>query len=283
MLRDGMLSIVIPANNEGRVIERCLASILDGAQPDEFEIAVVCNGCTDDTAERARRFAPAVRVIETPVASKIHALNLGDQNVTSFPRFYVDADIELSAAAIREVAALLGDASPFVVAAPRATVAYDDRPWGVRAFYRVWTRLPYFRENGAGVYALSRKGRERFGEFPDIIADDLFARLIAAPAERRMSSHNVLTVHPPRTLAGVLKINTRARAGSQELRVRFPDLQRHSNTSPHRTLRELLVMPSLWLCVPIYVGVMLMARKRAKDKLRKRLEKVWERDDSSRT
>ena len=57
----------------------------------------------------------------------------------------------------------------------------------------------------------------------------------------------------------------------------------HDNTSPGRTLRELLVMPSLWPSAPVYIGVMLLASKRAKDKLRKRQEKVWERDDSSRT
>ena len=278
-------SIVIPAHNEARVIGRCLASILDGARPGELEIAVVCNGCTDDTAERAGKFAPAVRVVETPVASKIHALNLGDKNVTAFPRFYVDADIELSAAAIREVAALLDDSSPTVVAAPRAKVAYDDRPWGVRAFYRVWTRLPYFRENmiGSGVYAFSRKGRARFDVFPDIIADDEFARLNAGPSERRVGTTNVFTIHPPRTLSGVVKINVRARAGSRELDLRFPELKRHDNTNPGRTLRELLVMPSLWPSAPVYIGVMLLASKRAKDKLRKRQEKVWERDDSSRT
>jgi len=284
-LSSASTSIVIPAHNEGRVIDRCLASILDGAGPGEFEIVVVCNGCTDDTAQRARGFAPNVRVIETPVTSKTHALNLGDQNVTSFPRFYVDADIELSAAAIRDVAAMLDEKSPFVVAGPRAKVAYEDRPWGVRAFYRVWTRLPYFRENmiGSGVYAFSRKGRGRFGAFPDIIADDEFARLVATPPERCVSSKFEFTIHPPRTLAGVVTIHTRAREGNYEIRGRFPELERHNNTNPYRTMRELLVMPSLWHCVPVYIGVMLLARKRASDKRRNGSEKVWERDDTSRT
>jgi hypothetical protein len=165
-------------------------------------------------------------------------------------------------------------------------VAYGDRPWHVRAFYRVWTRMPYFRENmiGSGVYAFSRKGRGRFGEFPDIIADDEFARLTATPDERTVSSNSVFTIHPPRTLAGVVNINTRARQGNHELRARFPDMEQHNNTSSYRTLRELAFMPSLWLYAPVYVGVMLVAQKRAKDKLRKHSkERVWERDDTSRT
>ncbi len=279
-----MTSIVIPAYNEGSVIERCLSSVLEGAAAGELEIAVVCNGCTDDTAERARRFGDRVLVVETPVGSKIGALNLGDDHVTSFPRFYLDADVRLDAAAIREVAALLGDDSPIVVAAPRAVVAYEDRPALVRAFYRVWTSLPYFNEDmiGAGVYAFSRRGRERFGRFPDIIADDELARLIAAPHERRAARGATFTIYPPRTLRGVLAINTRARAGMYELREKLPETRGHGNTSPGRTLRTIARTPRLWPSAPVYLGVMAAASVLARRKLRLRREKQWERDETSR-
>ncbi|HWB79239.1 MAG TPA: glycosyltransferase family 2 protein, partial [Nannocystaceae bacterium] len=219
-----MIGIVIPAYNEGAVIERCLAAMLADAKPGELEIVVVCNGCKDDTAARARKFEPRVKVVETPVGSKIGALNLGDEHVSGFPRFYIDADVQLSAQAIREVAALLGDDSPVLVAAPKAVVAFHDRPWLVRSFYKVWTSLPYFRENmiGSGVYAFSKKGRGKFDKFPDVIADDEFARLMVAPHERKATPAATFTIHPPRTLQGVLTINTRARAGSMELRKKFP-------------------------------------------------------------
>ena len=95
-----MPSIIIPAYNEGQVIERCLDAVLADAKPGEFEIVVVCNGCKDDTAERARRYGDRVTVVETPVGSKIGALNLGDDHATRFPRFYVDADIQLTAHAM---------------------------------------------------------------------------------------------------------------------------------------------------------------------------------------
>lgn len=280
-----MTSIVIPAYNEGAVIERCLTTMLADAKPGELEIVVVCNGCKDDTADRARKFADRVKVVETPVGSKIGALNLGDDHVSSFPRFYVDADVQLTAAAIREVAGLLGDDSPILVAAPRAIVAWEDRPLLVRSFYRVWTSLPYFQKNmiGSGVYAFSRRGRARFDRFPDIISDDEFARLVAAPHERRASERATFTIHPPRTIAGVLAINTRARAGNYELRQKFPDMQANADTSPSRSLSVIATTPSLWLHAPLYLGVMFLAKLRAHEKLRKRQEKVWERDDTSRS
>jgi len=279
-----MISVVIPAYNEGAVIERCLTTMLADAKPGELEIVVVCNGCKDDTAARARKFEPRVKVVETPIGSKIHALNLGDEHATSFPRFYVDADVQLTTQGVRDVAALLGDDSPVLVAAPRAVVAYEDRSPLVRAFYKVWTSLPYFRENmiGSGVYAFSRRGRQRFDKFPDIIADDEFARLTAAPHERRASTSATFTIHPPRTLRGVVNINTRARAGNYELRRKFPQLFENANTDAQRSLGIIARSPELWPHAPIYLGVMLLAKLKAHRKLAKRLEKVWERDDSSR-
>ena len=90
------LAVVVPAHDEAAVIERCLAAMLAEAEPDEFEIVVVCNGCTDDTAARARRSAPKARVIELSEASKAMALRAGDAAASVFPRCYVDADVVVS-------------------------------------------------------------------------------------------------------------------------------------------------------------------------------------------
>lgn len=280
-----MPSIIIPAYNEERSIERCLNTLLADAKPGEFEIIVVCNGCKDQTAERARKFADRVQVIETEVPSKTNALNLGDAAATRFPRFYIDADVQIDAAGIRDVASMLGDDSPVLVAAPRAIVAYEDRPLLVRSFFHAWTALPYFKENmiGSGVYALSRKARERFDRFPDIIADDEFARLVATPDERRTCPTSTFTIHPPRTLAGLVKIHTRARAGSIQIAEQFPEMAKNNNTDVGRTLRVIATTPSLWPHAPVYLGVQFLAKMKAKKKLQERREKEWERDESSRT
>lgn len=267
------------------MIERCLSTLLKDARPGELEIVVVCNGCSDDTAQRARAFASEfVKVIETDVASKTNALNLGDQQVSTFPRFYVDADIELTISAVRDVAGMLRDDSPVVVAAPRAVVSYRDRPWPVRAFYHVWTSLPYFRENmvGSGVYAFSRKGRALFGEFPTLTADDEFARLQVGPQQRRASDNSRFIIHPPRTIQGLVDIMTRARSGMYEFEQRFPALTANNQTSSGRSLRIIASTPSLWPYAPVYLGVMAVAALRARRRLRKGTDAAWERDNSSR-
>src|SRR3954451_22568194 len=96
-----MISIVVPAHNESSVIARTLQPWVGGPSSEDISVVVVCNGCTDDTASNARRFGPTVRVIESEIASKTHALNLGDQTSQIFPRIYIDADILISLDAIR--------------------------------------------------------------------------------------------------------------------------------------------------------------------------------------
>jgi glycosyltransferase involved in cell wall biosynthesis len=69
-----VISVVIPAHNESAVIGRLLRSLLHDAQPGEFDVVVVANGCTDDTADVAAGFGPDVTVVTTPVPSKFAAL-----------------------------------------------------------------------------------------------------------------------------------------------------------------------------------------------------------------
>src|SRR5262245_57178730 len=180
-----MISIVIPAHDESAVIARCLEALLRGAQPGELEILVVCNGCSDDTAEIARRFGPDVRVIETAVPSKSNALNLGDEAARGFPRFYVDADVVLEVRDLRATAAAL-ESGRCLAAAPRLRVDLSECSLPVRLYHRIWMDLPYVQEGmlGSGVYALSESGRARVGRFPDIIADDDLVRLAFRPSER---------------------------------------------------------------------------------------------------
>ncbi len=197
------VSVVVPAHNEEVVIGRCLSALFAGADEGELDVVVVCNGCDDRTAEVARRAAPLATVIEIPVASKVAALNAGDQAARHFPRFYLDADIELSVAAVRQVAAVLAEGG-VMCAAPRPYFDVAGRTWPIRAFYDVWKEVPYRALDmvGSGVYALSEQGRARFGEFPELTADDQFVQQQFGPAELKSVGDASFVVHPPRRPAG---------------------------------------------------------------------------------
>jgi glycosyltransferase involved in cell wall biosynthesis len=279
------ISIVIPAHNEEAVLGRCLDALLRPARKGELEVAVVCNGCTDGTAEVARTYGDDVRVLETPRASKTGALNLGDAVVSGFPRFYVDADVTLPLASVRRIAARLAERDA-VAAAPVMSLDLRGSSLAVRAYYRIWVRLPYVREGmiGVGVYALSDEGRRRFGEFPDVISDDGYVRVLFGAGERIRVDDAPVRVYAPRGVADLLRIKTRSRLGLYQLAGRFPDLFARERTTKSygNAMRGIVVRPWLWPAAAVYAGVVLETRRRARAQLASAGNYVWERDQSSR-
>jgi glycosyltransferase involved in cell wall biosynthesis len=241
-----MPSIIIPAHNEATVIARCIAALLRGARDDELEIIVVCNGCSDNTAGVARAFGQRVRVLETSVASKIAALNLGDEAARSFPRLFVDADVVLPLEAVRGICDALRNGK--LAAAPRANVDLTNCSWPVRAFYNIDRRMPSADQGigGSGVYALSETGRRRFEKFPQLTADDGFVRLLFRPDERVTLRDCHSTVFAARSLAELIIIKTRSHFGTAELRRLYPDRWQNIGHSNRPALMWLLRQPALW-------------------------------------
>ena len=283
-------SVIIPAHNEASVIERCLRALLAvpaGEPPPE--IAVVCNGCSDATAEIARRAAPDAQVIELEQGSKPLAINTGNAALSVYPRFVVDADVSVSWEALREVARVLASDPQVMAAAPRLHVDLTGCSRAVRGYYRVWQRTPYVRQGmvGSGIFGLSREGWEKVGEIPPIIADDYYVRTRFAADQRRSVTTGQdgrtvsFTVYPPRNLATLIRIESRRRVG--EMQLHQTDLGGFTGRSTTgSSLRQALgdgvgVVDLGW-----YVLVKLIGRAWAKRQLRSRKPIAWKRDDSSR-
>lgn len=273
-----MTSIVVPAHNEAAVIGRCLEALTRTAAPGEFDIVVVCNGCTDATAEVAARFRPHVRVVETPVGSKPAALNLGDGAARSFPRLYVDGDVELTTDDARAIVALL-ESGAALAAAPRLVLDTRGCSLASRAYHRIWQQLPVIRDGlvGRGVYAVSRAGRERFGEFPPVVADDLYVHTRFTASERRTVADATSVVRAARTARELVRRKSRVLAGNRELRQRglaVPD----TKASWLAAVRE---RPALVTSAPAYLVISLAIRALAY-LLIVRGHRGWQRDESSR-
>jgi glycosyltransferase involved in cell wall biosynthesis len=277
-----LISIVIPAHNEEQVIGRCLRTILADAGPDELDIVVVTNGCTDRTAEVASSFA-GVRVVDSPVASKPAALTLGDETARAFPRLYIDADIEVGAPAIRAVAAAL-ESGRYDLAAPRLHLDLDGRPWGVRAYYDIWTRLPYVRDDlvGVGFYGMSQAARSRFGAFPDTLAEDFFVHSLVPPSRRLAVPGHHFVMHPPLTLRSLVKIQTRIQAANRRNHELFAGAADDVHAGHVRELLHLARQPARLPALAVYVGVMSWSKLRARGKNRSATVAVWDRDTTAR-
>ncbi|HVE58531.1 MAG TPA: glycosyltransferase [Pyrinomonadaceae bacterium] len=277
------ISIIIPAHNEKAVIERCLQNLLAPSETIAPEIIVVCNGCRDNTAEIVRSFGTAVHCLETAAASKVKALNLGDQAASYFPRFYLDADIKISLGDIWKVVSEMEQKNA-LAAAPRMQMDLSGSSWAVRSYYDIWCDLPYCREGmiGAGVYALSEEGRNFFAEFPDIIADDRYIRALFRE-DRRIGVRNAVSViSAPTSLNGLIKIKTRSRLGGYEFEARFPELLGNETKAYGTAFKEIAGKAGSWHKALVYLAVNLITRIRAGRQSKTKGFNHWERDDSSR-
>lgn len=273
-----MTSIVIAAHNEAAVIGACLDSLLDGAAPGEFDITVVANGCTDDTAAVASARS-GVRVVELGVASKVAALNAGDEVASGFPRIYLDGDIRLGATAVRALAAAV--AQPGVLASmPRRVLDVSGRPVLIRAYYAINGRLPVYRDGlfGRGAICLSAAARARFDRFPDVTADDLFLDSLYAPAEKRQVDSVSSLIATPRRTKDLIRRLARVRAGNERMRSDAPGVRKSSQLS---WLRD-VVLPRPWLAPAgvCYAAITLIAARSARRSRGGTV--VWGRDESSR-
>jgi hypothetical protein len=184
----------------------------------------------------------------------------------------------------RLVARLEGDPSILAVG-PVPKFDTGNCPWAVKAFFRINGLLPSSREGigGSGAYALSAVGRSRFGEFPTLIADDGFARILFAPSERAAVAEATCTVFAPRRLKDLIAIKSRSHLGNYELAQKFPELLKNRAGGNDRALLRLFMRPDLWLPLAVYCYVKLQARRRARRSLGDLGRWVWVRDESSRT
>jgi glycosyltransferase involved in cell wall biosynthesis len=269
------------------VIGRCLTALTSGYEVGELEVLVVCNGCSDDTAEIARQFGPPVRVLETEVPSKTNALNLGDEAALGFPRVYMDADVVMDLASLRLLAKALADGTVLACSPKPRSVFGSNASLSLLAFYRFWTALPHIQDGmiTAGVYAISETGRRRFEQFPDIIADDGYVRLLFEPHERLLVEDAISEVREPLTLGDLLKIKTRSRLGELQLWQCYPELcARDLKTKRYlRALPVILKRPSLYIAAVPYLYVNVVSRLRARKQFMSTQRYVWERDNSSRS
>ena len=209
-------AVIIPAYNEEHSIAVTLQSLTTGMMPGEFEITVICNGCSDGTADVVRAACPEARVLETPIASKTAALNLGLAATRTMPLVFLDADIKTSASAVRRLVHAI-ETSGCDLAYGKAEFNTMQCSVPVRKFYQAWQLNPYF-DGGkvGGFFAVSKAGIERLGMFPTLTNDDEFVRrkLFGNAAYARLATY---TIEPPRTLLSLIKVRSRIYRGNREL------------------------------------------------------------------
>ncbi|ADX75039.1 exopolysaccharide biosynthesis protein, WecB/TagA/CpsF family [Pseudarthrobacter phenanthrenivorans Sphe3] len=266
-------AVIIPAHNEEAVLRRTLKALAIPLASGAVEVIVACNACTDGTEAIAKSFA-GVQVVRITEASKVAALNAGDRAATLWPRVYLDADIELPAEALSATFEQLAGDGTIQCARPQFTYNTDGASWPVRAYYRARNRLPKASESmwGAGVYGLNRRGHERFGEFPPVIADDCYIDRLFDSSEKTVLPCPPVIIRTPRSTRALIAVLRRVYRGNSELRA-MP------GAATGRTVRQLLgsaKTPGSVFDAAVYAAFALLGRQARPGGT------AWERDDSSR-
>ena len=234
-----MLSVILPASNEEGWIGPCLDALLASDPPGmAAEVVVVANGCRDGTVAQARARAAAaqaagwgLRVLDLPQGGKLAALNAGDAAAQGGIRVYLDADVVVSPGLMAQLAQALdrpeaayASGTPVI---PRAASAVT------RAYAGFWQRLPFVRSPapGFGLFAMNAAGRARWGDWPQIISDDTFARLHFAPHER-IGLPATYSWPMVEGFARLVRVRRRQDAGVRELAARYPHLMANEAKAP---------------------------------------------------
>ncbi len=255
------VSVLLPASNEEGLIGACLGAIAATDWDAPFEVIVVANGCRDDTAGVARDLAPVLagrqcclRVIERAEGDKLGALNAADAAARAGIRVYLDADVLLGARVLPELHAALNlDAPRYAsgqVRIPRPASRVS------RAYARIYARVPFMTHGvpGCGLFALNAAGRARFGDWPDIISDDTFARLNFAPGERVGvdASYDWPLVEG---WGNLVRVRRRQNSGVNEVAARYPRLMRNDDKPPFPLWRKIALALRDPSGFAVYAGV----------------------------
>ena len=160
-----MISFVVPAHNEERLLGRTLAAIRSAARElgQSYELIVVDDASTDGTAAVARQ--NGARVISVAFRQIARTRNAGARAATGSTLIFVDADTVVSTSAVRATLEALAQGA----VGGGATVTFDGRlPLWVRFLLPVFLTVMRLGRLAAGCYVFcTRDAFEGTGGFDE--------------------------------------------------------------------------------------------------------------------
>ena len=135
------ISVIIPAHNEEKYIARCINSIKRSAKyfKGNVEIIVVCNRCTDQTAEIAKENGAKVVFNEDRCIAKVR--NIGIEMANGEIIATIDADNRMTKGTLSEISNLLKTGKHIGGGAPIRFERYSFPLWCNDIMCRISFRL----------------------------------------------------------------------------------------------------------------------------------------------
>lgn len=265
-------SVIVPVRNEAVQLAKTAPALKKALKGLPGEAIYVLNATQDNSAEIiTQTFGAKVRLIELATSGKTAALRAGDAASRHSLRVYLDADITISPDIFQELLAPLMRGQADLVA-PRIMVDLDALSGLALRVGRVWAdQLERRPDAFLACTAMNEAGLRSRGIWPDLLADDDWARNQISPDRRLIVTQTWIKISPPRDLLNWLKVRARWIQGSKQLRKLDPQTPSPQRVPPHGTLPDLLtyytvrVLAQLLAYFQQWVGV------------------DWNRDNSTRT
>ena len=261
------ISIVLIVYNEAERIDARIENLAQCEYPGQRELIVVCGGCTDDTAERARRGSTRLetRVIEREGrASKAAGLNCGVAEATGEILIFADARQQFNKYAIARLVAPFSDPDVAGVSGNLEIASTEDGAGaGIDAYWKLerWIRrLESDWDAVVGctgaIYALRRSAFEPLPE--DTILDDVVIPMQAVMAGKRVLFESEALAFDPQSLSPEKESRRKIRtlAGNYQMLFRYPEW-----LSPrrNRTWWQVISHKYLRLAGPFFLAACLIA------------------------
>ena len=188
-----MISVVIPAFNEEKLLGATLACIREATRGMDIELVVCDNNSTDRTAEIARQ--AGAKVVFEPLNQISRARNAGAAAASGDWLVFVDADSYPDAALFAGLAAAIGSGR---YVGGGATVRFDDADFLSHGAVSTWNAISRVMRWAAGSFVFCRSDAFRaIGGF----STELYAseEIDFSRRLKRLGRFTILHRHPLRT------------------------------------------------------------------------------------
>ncbi|MCP5244695.1 MAG: glycosyltransferase [Burkholderiales bacterium] len=234
------LSVIIPAFNEERLIMHCLKSVSESADSVRstgfsYEIIVVDNNSTDQTAELARQFG--AQVVFESINQIGRARNAGAAAAKGDWLLFVDADSLLNPGMITDILKLI-ESGKYVGCG--SVMLMPSSPWWGATILKIWTLVSVTFCWASGALIVCRKDAfQQVGGFDqDLYAADeiTLSRSLKKWGRKHGLKFTILTRYPLVTSARKLKLYSGREIASQFFQVLM---------NPRKTLQNKSKLP-IW-------------------------------------
>lgn len=226
------ISVVLVARNEAERIVPRIENLLGGDFAGELEIVLVCDGCSDDTAELARQAGgDRLRLIELAESrGKAHGVNAGVEAASGEIVVFGDARQRFDGSAIARLVDAFEDSN---VGAASGSLEIESSAAGAGAGIDFYWKLEKFIRSAesridscigctGAIYAIRRDLFEPMPE--DTILDDVVVPMRIAAAGARVKFVDDALAFDPQKLAPETerRRKTRTLAGNFQMMFRYP-------------------------------------------------------------